>query len=86
MTFWEYLGTRCQQLLVGAYQHAGAVFPCMVVATVLGVLIGVLTYRTEGAGNLAITMTASILTSSPWLSSACSSRSSAPASRRPSSR
>uniref|UniRef100_J2JU91 ABC transporter permease n=1 Tax=Streptomyces auratus AGR0001 TaxID=1160718 RepID=J2JU91_9ACTN len=24
MTFWEYLGTRCQQLLVGAYQHAGA--------------------------------------------------------------
>ncbi|GFE19336.1 hypothetical protein Sgleb_73830 [Streptomyces glebosus] len=62
MTFWEYLGTRCRQLLVGAYQHAGAVFPYMVVATVLGVLIGVLTYRTEWAGNLAITMTASILT------------------------
>lgn len=62
VTFWEYLGTRCRQLLVGAYQHAGAVFPCMVVATVLGVLIGVLTYRTEWAGNLAITMSASILT------------------------
>lgn len=62
MTFWEYLGTRCQQLLVGAYQHAGAVLPCMVVATVLGVFTGVLTYRTEWAGNLAITMTASILT------------------------
>ncbi len=62
MTFWEYLGTRCQQLLVDAYQHASAVFPCRVVATVLGVLIGVLTYRTEWAGNLAITMTASILT------------------------
>lgn len=42
MTFWEYLGTRCRQLLVGAYQHAGAVVPCMVVATVLGVLIGVM--------------------------------------------
>ncbi|SCK54052.1 ABC-type proline/glycine betaine transport systems, permease component [Streptomyces sp. SceaMP-e96] len=62
MTFWEYLGTRCQQLLVGACQHSGADLPCMVVATVLGVLIGVLTYRTEWAGNLAITMTASILT------------------------
>ncbi len=62
MTFWEYLGTRCQQLLVGDHQHASAVFPCMVVATVLGVLIGVLTYRTEWVGNLAITMTASILT------------------------
>ncbi|MEU6328420.1 ABC transporter permease [Streptomyces sp. NPDC047049] len=62
MTFWEYLGIRCQQLLVGAYQHVGAVFPCVVVATVLGVLIGVLTYRTEWAENLAITITASILT------------------------
>jgi len=62
VTFWEHLGIRCQQLLVGVYQHDSAVFPCMVVATVLGVLIGVLTYRTEWAGNLAITLTASILT------------------------
>ncbi|WP_327321834.1 ABC transporter permease [Streptomyces sp. NBC_01210] len=62
MSFWEYLGTRYQQLLVDAYQHASAVFQCMVVATVLGVLTGVLTYRTEWAGNLAITTTASILT------------------------
>ncbi|WP_406307122.1 ABC transporter permease [Streptomyces sp. NBC_00885] len=62
MSFWEYLGTRYQQLLVDAYQHASAVFQCMVVATVLGLLIGVLTYRTEWAGNLAITTTASILT------------------------
>ncbi|MEW2084254.1 ABC transporter permease [Streptomyces sp. NPDC005283] len=62
MSFWEYLCTRYQQLLVDAYQHASAVFQCMVVATVLGVLIGVLTYRTEWAGNLAITTTASILT------------------------
>ena len=62
MSFWEYLGTRYQQLLVDACQHASAVFQCMVVATVLGVLIGVLTYRTEWAGNLAITTTASILT------------------------
>lgn len=63
MTFWEYLRTRCQQLLMGAYQHAGAVFPWLVVATVLGVLIGFLIYRTEWAGNLAIiTMTANILT------------------------
>ena len=62
MSFWEYLGTCYQQLLVDAYQHASAVFQCMVVATVLGVLIGVITYRTEWAGNLAITTTASILT------------------------
>ncbi|MEU8568001.1 ABC transporter permease [Streptomyces pathocidini] len=62
MNFWEYLGNRHQQLLADAYQHASAVFQCMVVATLLGVLIGVLTYRTEWAGNLAITSTATILT------------------------
>ena len=45
-----------------AYQHASAVFQCMVVATVLGVFDRRPPYRTEWAGNLAITTTASILT------------------------
>ncbi|MFC9233078.1 ABC transporter permease [Streptomyces decoyicus] len=62
MSFWEYVGTRHAQLLTDTYQHASAVFQCMVLATVLGVLIGVLTYRSEWAGNLATTSTATILT------------------------
>ncbi|OUC99266.1 ABC transporter permease [Streptomyces swartbergensis] len=62
MNFWEYLAGRHQQLLTDAYQHASAVFQCMVVATVLGVLIGVATYRNEWAGNLATTATATVLT------------------------
>ena len=62
MNFWEYLVNRHQQLLTDAYQHASAVFQCMVVATLLGVLIGVATYRSEWAGNLATTTTATILT------------------------
>ncbi|MFE7897388.1 ABC transporter permease [Streptomyces sp. NPDC057424] len=62
MNFWEYLVSRHQQLLADAYQHASAVFQCMVVATLLGVLIGVATYRSEWAGNLATTTTATILT------------------------
>lgn len=62
MNFWEYLGSRHQQLLVDAYQHASVVFQCMVVATLLGVLIGVVTYRSEWAGNLATTATATLLT------------------------
>jgi osmoprotectant transport system permease protein len=62
VNFWEYVSTRHQQLLVDAYQHASAVFQCMVVATLLGVLIGVLTYRSEWAGSLATTTTATILT------------------------
>ncbi|MGW0614267.1 ABC transporter permease [Streptomyces sp. NPDC002788] len=62
MNFWEYLAGRHQQLLTDAYQHASAVFQCMVVATLLGVLIGVATYHSEWAGNLATTTTATVLT------------------------
>ncbi|MFC9131282.1 ABC transporter permease [Streptomyces sp. NPDC057099] len=62
MNFLEYLGTRKEQLLTDAYQHASVVFQCMVVATLIGVLIAVVTYGSEWAGNLATTTTATILT------------------------
>ncbi|MFF3937629.1 ABC transporter permease [Streptomyces phaeofaciens] len=62
MSFWEYLAGRHQQLLTDAWQHASAVLQCMVVATVLGVLIGIATYRSAWAGNLATTATATLLT------------------------
>ncbi|GAA1231857.1 MULTISPECIES: ABC transporter permease [Streptomyces] len=62
MNFWEYISTRHQQLLADAYQQASLVFQCMVVATLAGVLIGVLTYRSEWAGNVATLATSTILT------------------------
>ncbi|MFE6804006.1 ABC transporter permease [Streptomyces sp. NPDC057681] len=62
MNFWEYIVTRHQQLLADAYQQASLVFQCMVVATLAGVLIGVLTYRSEWAGNFATLATSTILT------------------------
>ncbi|MEU9096334.1 ABC transporter permease [Streptomyces sp. NPDC048361] len=62
MGFWSYLSSRHQQLLTDAYQHASAVFQCMVIATVLGVVIGVVTYRSGWAAGLAITSTSTILT------------------------
>ncbi|TJZ56040.1 ABC transporter permease [Streptomyces piniterrae] len=62
MSFWEYVGNRHAQLLTDTYQHASAVFQCMVIATVLGVVLGVLTYRSDWAGSLATTTTATILT------------------------
>ncbi|MGW3008885.1 ABC transporter permease [Streptomyces sp. NPDC001219] len=62
MSFWEYVVTRHAQLLTDTYQHASAVFQCMVLATLLGVLIAVVTYRSEWAGNLATVSTATILT------------------------
>ncbi|MFI7383031.1 ABC transporter permease [Streptomyces sp. NPDC049813] len=62
MNFWEYLVNRHQQLLADSYQHASAVFQCMVVATLIGVVIAVVTYRSDWAGNLATTATSTILT------------------------
>ncbi|KUL54796.1 ABC transporter permease [Streptomyces sp. NRRL F-4489] len=62
MGFWEYVGSRHGQLLADTFQHAAAVFQCMVLATVLGVLLGVATYRSEWAGALATATTASLLT------------------------
>ncbi|AOR34017.1 ABC transporter permease [Streptomyces fodineus] len=62
MNFWEYLGNRHQQLLTDAFQHASVVFQCMVLATVIGVLIAVVTYRSDWAGNLATTATSTLLT------------------------
>lgn len=62
MDFWDFLGSRHEQLLADALQHASAVFQCMVAATLIGVLIGVVTYRSEWAGNLATLSTSTILT------------------------
>ncbi|BDM66954.1 ABC transporter permease [Streptomyces nigrescens] len=62
MSFWEYVSTRHAQLLTDTYQHASAVFQCMVIATLLGVFLGVVTYRSEWAGSLATTTTATVLT------------------------
>ncbi|WP_327323870.1 ABC transporter permease [Streptomyces sp. NBC_01210] len=62
MSFWDYLVTNHQQLLTDAYQHASVVFQCMVIATLLGVLIGLVTYHSGWGGNLAMTSTAMFLT------------------------
>ena len=62
MNFWQYLSSRQQQLLTDAYQHASVVFQCMVVATLIGVVIGVVTYHSDWAGGVATITTSSILT------------------------
>jgi osmoprotectant transport system permease protein len=62
MNFWDYLVNRHQQLLADSYQHASAVFQCMIVATLIGIVIAVVTYRSDWAGSLATTATSTILT------------------------
>lgn len=62
MSFWEYLTSRHEQLLIDAYQQASLVFQCMVLATAIGVAVGVLSYRRGWTAGLAVTSTATILT------------------------
>lgn len=62
MSFWSYLSARHEQLLTDAFQHASAVFQCMVIATALGIVIGLVSYRSAWGGHLAITSTATMLT------------------------
>ncbi|KAB1141837.1 ABC transporter permease [Streptomyces luteolifulvus] len=61
MSFWEYLGDRHQQLLTDAGEQAGIVFLSMVMATLLGVLTGLVTCRSERAGSLATTASSAVL-------------------------
>ncbi|WP_439675210.1 ABC transporter permease [Embleya sp. MST-111070] len=62
MSFWDYVSSRREQLWIETWMHAGAVFQCMVIATAIGVLIAVATYRSAFASRLAIGITATILT------------------------
>jgi len=51
--FWEYLRSRRELLLFEAWQHASMVFQCVLIALVLGVLIGLLVYRSPRLSALA---------------------------------
>ncbi|MCQ9129973.1 MULTISPECIES: ABC transporter permease [Streptomyces] len=62
MSFWEYLDDRHRQLLTDAWQHASVVFQCVVAATLIGVAIGVATYRSAWAGDLATVCASTVLT------------------------
>ena len=47
MSFFEYLGTRWTHLLELTIQHAEVVLFAVSVSTVIGVTLGVLTYRRD---------------------------------------
>ncbi|WP_406286280.1 ABC transporter permease [Embleya sp. NBC_00896] len=62
MSFWDYVSSRREQLWIEAWMHANAVFRCMVVATLVGVVIAIATYRSALASRIAIAGTATVLT------------------------
>jgi osmoprotectant transport system permease protein len=69
MTFFDYLrgvpsylGEEWPDLLTLAGEHAQVVLVAMLVATVLGVGLGMLTYRTASAAKVVLTVTGTFLT------------------------
>ena len=62
MGFGEYLSAHLANLLLDSYQHASAVIQSIMVATVIGVLIGVLVYRGPIGSAVATALTSAILT------------------------
>ena len=59
---WDYITAHQSQLLFDSYQHVSAVVQSVLIATVIGVAVGVLTYRNSVAANLATTTSSVILT------------------------
>ncbi|KAA2263714.1 ABC transporter permease [Solihabitans fulvus] len=62
MSLWDYVGSRWQQLLLDSWMHVSAVVQCTIVATALGVLLGVAVYRSPLGSALATALTSAILT------------------------
>lgn len=53
MNLWEYIQSRQELLLWEFWQHASMIFQCLVVATILGVAIGIATYRHPAIASFA---------------------------------
>ena len=62
MSLWEYVSSRRDLILFEAAQHASMVAQCVLVAAVLGVLVGVLSYRRARVSALALGMAGVLFT------------------------
>ncbi|MFV9636625.1 ABC transporter permease [Mycobacterium neumannii] len=59
---WDYIWAHQAQLTFDSYQHVSAVVQSVLIATIVGVVIGVLTYRNPVAANLATSTSSVIMT------------------------
>ncbi|HEY3681739.1 MAG TPA: ABC transporter permease [Streptosporangiaceae bacterium] len=66
MNLWEYIQSRQELLEFEFLQHASMIFQCLVVATVVGVAVGVATYRYPPIATFA-TSTAGVIFTIPAL-------------------
>ena len=62
MGFFEYLASRWKDLLELSVEHAQVVLVSLLIATVIGVSLGVLTYRRPAAAQAVLAVASAILT------------------------
>ncbi len=62
MGFFEYLASRWDDLLELSIEHAQVVLVSLLIATVIGVSLGVLTYRRPAAAQVVLAIASTILT------------------------
>ncbi|MFF7250374.1 ABC transporter permease [Embleya sp. NPDC008237] len=62
MSFWDYVSGRREQLWIETWMHASAVLRCVVIATLIGIVVAVATYRSALAPRIAIGTTATVPT------------------------
>ena len=62
MGFFEYLASRWDDLLELSVEHAQVVLVALLIATVIGVSVGILTYRRPAAASVALAVASTILT------------------------
>ncbi|MCF8587847.1 ABC transporter permease [Gordonia liuliyuniae] len=59
---WDFISNRRSQLAVDSYLHVSAVIQCLLLATVIGVGVGILVYRSPAGSSLATALSSTILT------------------------
>ncbi|TDC89184.1 ABC transporter permease [Saccharopolyspora aridisoli] len=62
MNLLDYVASRWQSLLVNSYQHVSMVVQCILLATIIGVLVGVAVYRSPAGAAIATALSSAILT------------------------
>ncbi|GLU47899.1 ABC transporter permease [Nocardiopsis ansamitocini] len=62
MTLWEYIASRSDMLAFQTLQHASMIAQCVLIATLIGVALGIAVYRNERATALATGTTSLIFT------------------------
>jgi osmoprotectant transport system permease protein len=62
MSLWQYVAERWDRLALQAWLHVSGVVQCVILAAIIGVVVGVLVYRSSAGSAIATALSSTILT------------------------